>query len=144
MVVSEPELVLRQLVLPGQRGLEHGRIVSVQRDHHATVKKVLDRMIADAGAEFCPQIAGDANLHRDLFFREHFREFRIVGNRQSVAYSLRANIERGPDGLGASRFSGVRREPKTVAGGLFEEIFEPFGGAGKSLRKLCPQKVVPP
>ncbi len=27
---------------------------------------------------------------------------------------------------------------------LFADAFETFGGTGKSLRKLCPQKVVPP
>src|SRR5271165_219853 len=74
-------------------------------------------------------IAGDANLDRDLPLGEVAHQFRIVHRMQAMTDAICLQVtQRAPNGFGADRFSCVHRETQTVPGRVlihFAELSRP-------------------
>ena len=85
MLVGETECVLRQLILPRQRSAEQRRIVGVQRDHHSLIEIAFHRMLRHRLANSGPQIARDADFHRNLPVRQFLDQVRIARGCKAVA-----------------------------------------------------------
>ena len=113
----KPNRLLRQLVLPRQGRTKHRGIVSVERNHDALIEILAHRMIVQRRASSRLQIAGEANLDRNLPRSQLLHQFRILRRCQPVSDPLRAQIERAPDRFRPGIFSGVGGKPHTMVGG---------------------------
>src|SRR5258708_5126704 len=117
MFVGESEKLLGDLVLAGQRGAKHGRVIAVESDHNALVEVGLGRMIVEVGAQPRAQVARQTNFNRDLTLGELFDQISIVEGGEAVANALAAQVERPPHGLGWTGFASMRSQPQAMVGG---------------------------
>src|SRR6266849_10198405 len=101
VLVGKGERILSQLVFPGEGRTKHRWIVSVERDHHPVVKVVADRVFGQGLTAAGAQIAGEANLHRNLAGRQLFHQFKILPGSQPMANPLCPKIQCAPDGFGS-------------------------------------------
>jgi hypothetical protein len=75
-------------ILADQRAAEHGWIVGIQHDRHSGVEQLPYRVVFDASYNTSDQIAGDANLQRNVFFAQapHERLIRRRGDPVADAF----------------------------------------------------------
>src|SRR5260370_39265237 len=86
-------------------------------------------MLAQRGAEAGANIAGHANFDRDLLAGQHFLEFLVTGDGQTVPDALRADIQRAPDRFGARGLASVSGQSQALVCGFLVKLLKPFGGS---------------
>ena len=118
MLFAEAEFLLHQLVLTGKGGREHGGIVGVQRDHQTFVEIALDGMLGDRRAYAGLQIAGHANLDRNLPLGEFLDQVGILVRGQSVADALGTQVQRAPDRFRTGGLARVCGQTQPVFGAI--------------------------
>src|SRR5208282_764193 len=77
-----------------------------------------------------PQIAGHADFDRNLALGQLFDQFWIFLGSQAVADAFRLEIQRAPNRLRPSAFTGVRRQMKPVFRGASVNSREPLRRPG--------------
>src|SRR5579863_144600 len=110
MFIVKSEGLLRDLILMEQRSSEHGGIVAIQGDHQALIEIVAHGMIGQGLTRPGAEIAGDANLDRDLTPGEFFDQFRVLRSGQAMPDALSMKVERAPNRVGPDSFSGMGGE----------------------------------
>src|ERR1019366_1958051 len=130
MFVGETKRLLNQTVLLDQRCTKHGGIVGVEGEHQALIEVAAHRMLREFGAAARPQIAGHADFNRNLALGQLFDQFRILPGGKAVADTFRFEVQRAPNGLRPSAFTGVGREMKTLLRAARVNSREPLRWAG--------------
>ncbi len=110
-------------------GAEEGWVVGVEGDHEAFFEVAADGVGVEGGAAAGAEVAGDVELEGDLAFGEDFDEVGVVLRGEGVADALGADVDGGPDALGAGVFAGVAGEAEAGGLGFGVEVAELVGGA---------------
>src|ERR1700685_2716590 len=97
MLVGKAEGILRQLIFPAQRSLEHRGIVRIERDHHTLIEIIADWMLSNGLAHASAQVARDANLHRNLTGGKWLDQFGILRGGEPVTDPLGWEIQCAPN-----------------------------------------------
>src|SRR5262249_54245858 len=118
MLISKAEFSLGKLVFLIKRSGKHGGIVCVEGKHQALVKVSLDRMISNFDTTRRAEIAAEADFDGNLALGEFFDQFRILVRGQSVADSLRTEIQRAPDGFRPGILAGMGCEAQPLVFGI--------------------------
>ena len=112
-----------------ERGAEEGWVVGVEGDHEAFFEVELDGVGIERGTATGAEVAGDVELERDLALSEDFDEVGVFLRGEGVADAFGADVDGGPDALGAGVFAGVAGEAEAGGFGFGVEIAELVGGA---------------
>ncbi len=110
-------------------GAEEGRVVGVEGDHEAFFEIELDGVRVDGGAAAGADVAGDVDLEGNLALGENLNEVGIFPGGESVADAFGADVDGGPDALGAGILAGVTGEAEAGGLGFGVEVAEVLGGA---------------
>src|SRR5260370_37421046 len=86
-------------------------------------------LVAQRGPEAGASIAGRANFDRDLLAGQHFLEFLVTGDGQTVPDALRADIQRAPDRFGARGLASVSGQSQALVCGFLVKLLNPFCGS---------------
>ena len=99
----------REAVFIGQRAAEHRRVVGVQDDGHARVVQSSYGMLVEALHHARDQVAGNADLERDIALPQVAHQIGIADGGDAVANPLSAQIERCPNRFRPNALASVRR-----------------------------------
>src|ERR1700691_4680629 len=127
MFIGESEGLLGKLVFAGERGVEHGWVVRVERDHHSMVEVGFRGMLGKARAKAGAQVASEADSGGPLLLCEFFDKIGIVEGRKAVADALGAQVERPPDRFRRAGFAGVGSQAQAVVSGPGVSVAKQLG-----------------
>ena len=116
-------------------GAEEGWVVGVEGDHQAIFEVAADGVIGNVGiagerrAAAGAEVARDVEFKRNLAFDEDGDEVGVVLRTEGVADALGADVDGGPDALGAGGLAGVASETQAGGFGFGVEFAEVLRGA---------------
>src|SRR5579871_326647 len=114
MLIRETEIVLCQLIFAGECRAEQRRIVCIQRDHNSLIEIALNWMLSDRFADAGSQVAGQANLQRNLPVGKFFNEIGILPGSEAMADAFGVEIQRPPNRFRRRSLPSMSCEPQAI------------------------------